>query len=35
VARREGLKLYYNIVDPRIVEPCKILHGLRHQHMVV
>ncbi len=35
VARREGLKLFYTIVDPRIVEPCKILHGLRHRHMVV
>ncbi len=35
VARREGLNLFYTIVDPRIVEPCKILHGLRHRHMVV
>lgn len=35
VPRREGLNIYYNIVDPRIVEPCKILHGLRHRHMVV
>jgi len=34
VTRREGLKVYYAIVDPRIVEPCKILHGLRHRHLV-
>lgn len=26
--RREGLKAYYNIVDPRIVEPCRILYQL-------
>lgn len=26
--RREGLSGYYNIVDPRIVEPCRILHNL-------
>lgn len=26
--RREGLNGYYNIVDPRIVEPCRILHKL-------
>lgn len=26
--RREGLNAYYNIVDPRIVEPCRILYKL-------
>ena len=26
--RREGLNGYYNIIDPRIVEPCRILHKL-------
>lgn len=26
--RRDGLKGYYNIIDPRIVEPCRILHQL-------
>lgn len=26
--RREGLRAYYNIIDPRIVEPCRILHQL-------
>jgi len=26
--RRSGLNAYYNIVDPRIVEPCRILHRL-------
>ena len=25
---RVGLKAYYNIIDPRIVEPCRILHQL-------
>ncbi len=34
-ARRDGLNIFYTIVDPRIVEPCKILHQLRHKHMVV
>lgn len=33
--RRKGLNIIYRIVDPRIVEPCKILHQLRHRHMVV
>ncbi|HEX7724676.1 MAG TPA: metalloregulator ArsR/SmtB family transcription factor [Candidatus Paceibacterota bacterium] len=32
--RRQGLNVFYRIVDPRIVEPCKILHQLRHRHMV-
>lgn len=35
VPRKEGLKVFYKIVDPRIVEPCKILHDLRHKAMVV
>jgi DNA-binding transcriptional ArsR family regulator len=26
--RRNGLNGYYNIIDPRIVEPCRILHQL-------
>lgn len=26
--RREGTSAYYNIIDPRIVEPCRILHQL-------
>lgn len=26
--RRNGLNAYYNIIDPRIVEPCRILHAL-------
>jgi DNA-binding transcriptional ArsR family regulator len=26
--RRHGLNGYYNIIDPRIVEPCRILHKL-------
>jgi len=32
--RRSGLNVFYSIVDPRIVEPCKILHQLRHRAMV-
>ncbi len=34
VPRRNGLNIFYSIVDPRIVEPCKILHDLRHRKMV-
>lgn len=26
--RREGLRVYYRIADPRIVEPCRILRDL-------
>jgi ArsR family transcriptional regulator len=33
--RRHGLHIFYRIVDPRIVEPCKILHQLRHRQLVV
>ena len=33
--RRSGLNVFYKIVDPRIVEPCKILHDLRKHHLVV
>jgi ArsR family transcriptional regulator len=33
--RREGLNIIYRIVDPRIVEPCKILHTLRTRKLVV
>ncbi len=32
--RRTGLNIHYKIVDPRIVEPCKILHQLRHRQLV-
>lgn len=32
--RREGLNIFYRIVDVRIVEPCAILHNLRHKHLV-
>ncbi len=34
LTRRKGLNIYYRIVDPRIVAPCKILHELRHKRMV-
>ena len=30
--RRNGLNGYYNIIDPRIVEPCRILHKLSLKH---
>ncbi len=33
--RREGLNIFYRIIDPRIVAPCEILHDLRHKHLVV
>jgi ArsR family transcriptional regulator len=26
--RRDGKRIFYSIVDPKIVEPCKILHDL-------
>lgn len=35
VPRRHGLNIFYRIVDPRIVEPCKILHELRHKRLVI
>ncbi len=33
--RRDGLNIFYKIVDPRIVEPCKILHNLRRRQLVI
>lgn len=33
-ARKEGLNVYYSIIDARIVTPCKILHELRHKNLV-
>ncbi|HET7098639.1 MAG TPA: metalloregulator ArsR/SmtB family transcription factor [Patescibacteria group bacterium] len=32
--RRDGQKIFYSIVDPRIVEPCKILHDLAKRHKI-
>ncbi len=32
--RRDGLKAYYNIIDSRIVEPCRILHQLAVSHLM-
>lgn len=26
--RKQGLNVYYKIIDPEIIEPCVILHGL-------
>lgn len=31
---RKGLNGYYNIIDPRIVEPCRILHQLSKKSKV-
>ncbi len=33
--RRDGLNIFYSIIDPRIVDPCKILHDLRKKRLVV
>ncbi|MDP2651260.1 MAG: metalloregulator ArsR/SmtB family transcription factor [bacterium] len=33
--RRSGLNVFYKIVDPRIVAPCKILHSLRQRRLVI
>lgn len=30
--RRDGQRIYYRIIDPKIVEPCKILHDLRRKN---
>src|SRR3989338_7748093 len=32
--RRNGFNGYYNIIDPRIVEPCRILHQLSQKNRV-
>lgn len=32
--RRDGLRVRYRIVDPRIVEPCAILHRLRRRNPI-
>ncbi len=34
VPRRSGLNIFYRIVDPRLVDPCKILHDLRKKQLV-
>ncbi|HRH26407.1 MAG TPA: metalloregulator ArsR/SmtB family transcription factor [Candidatus Paceibacterota bacterium] len=33
--RRQGQNIFYRIIDPRIVEPCKILHDLRTKRLVM
>jgi len=30
--RRSGTQAFYKIIDPRIVEPCSILHQIRQRH---
>lgn len=29
--RREGQRAYYKLIDPRIIEPCSVLHELRQK----
>lgn len=33
--RREGLNIFYSIVEPKIIEPCRILHELRMKKLVM
>ncbi len=32
--RRQGLNVYYTIIDPEIIEPCAILHNLWKQKRI-
>jgi ArsR family transcriptional regulator, virulence genes transcriptional regulator len=34
-ARRDGLNMYYNIIDARIIEPCRILHKLHKEKATI
>lgn len=31
---RNGQEIYYKIINPKIVEPCKILHDLRQKNLL-
>lgn len=35
VARRDGKNIYYKLIDPRIVEPCKILNEIKIKGFLV
>ena len=35
VARRDGKNIYYKLIDPRIVEPCKILNEVKIKSFLV
>lgn len=35
VARRDGKNIYYKLVDPRIIEPCKILSEIKIKNFLV
>ena len=35
VARRSGKNIFYKLVDPRIVEPCKILSQIKIKNLLV
>ena len=32
--RKKGLNVYYSIINPEIVKPCKILHDLRAANII-
>lgn len=34
-ARREGKNIYYKLTDPRIIEPCKVLTGIKIRNILV
>jgi ArsR family transcriptional regulator len=35
IARRDGKNVHYRIVDPRLVEPCKIFKELREKNKLL
>jgi DNA-binding transcriptional ArsR family regulator len=32
--RRQGQKIFYSIVNPQIIAPCKILHDMRSKKLI-
>jgi DNA-binding transcriptional ArsR family regulator len=32
--RRDGLRIFYRIIDPNIIEPCVLLHRLREKRVL-
>ena len=35
VARRDGKNIFYKLVDPKLVEPCKILSSIKIKNLLV
>lgn len=35
IARRSGKNIFYKLVDPKLVEPCKILSSLKIKNILV